>query len=80
MKKIIYLNIFLFCFRQHTKKIWLLNFICIFKKNFNGLRSVKFKKIIESIKEIENKKFKEKTIKVLLDFLSSDSERSFVLP
>ena len=32
------------------------------------------------IKEIENKKFKEKTIKVLLDFLSSDSERSFVLP
>ena len=32
------------------------------------------------IKEIENKNFKEKTIKVLLDFLSSDSERSFVLP
>ena len=32
------------------------------------------------IKEIENKKFKEKTINVLLDFLSSDSERSFVLP
>ena len=32
------------------------------------------------INEIENKKFKEKTIKVLLDFLSSDSERSFVLP
>ena len=32
------------------------------------------------IKEIENKNFKEKTIKVLIDFLSSDSERSFVLP
>ena len=32
------------------------------------------------IKEIEKKKFKEKTIKVLLEFLSSDSERSFVLP
>ena len=29
--------------------------INIFKKNFNGLRSLKFKKIIESIKEIEDK-------------------------
>jgi UDP-N-acetylglucosamine acyltransferase len=32
------------------------------------------------INEIKNKKYKEKTIKVLLDFLSSNSERSFVLP
>ena len=32
------------------------------------------------INEVKNKKYKEKTIKVLLDFLSSDSERSFVLP
>ena len=32
------------------------------------------------INEVKDKKYKEKTIKVLLDFLSSDSERSFVLP
>jgi UDP-N-acetylglucosamine acyltransferase len=32
------------------------------------------------INEVKNKKYQEKTIKVLLDFLSSDSERSFVLP
>ena len=32
------------------------------------------------INEVKNKKYKEKTIKVLLNFLSSKSERSLILP
>ena len=62
--------------RRSTKKSELSQLRKVFKYIFyEKKRTLKLR-----IKEVESKKFKEQTIKVLLDFLSSDSERSFVLP